>query len=231
MPKLLLFRPDSKSPSTLLFRAVSIKYHYKIVVGEVSLADDSQIAKELGFESVQPGTLVFFPSGKQTPSVTYTGPVKRTELFAFIDAQLERASVVVKHINAASRKDINSACFEDNSEWCILIISGQESKSLVSSTVRGAQEKNSWTSSFTVVEIDASCGGSKILKSLNASNDLPAVVAVSGKQMKYALMLQDLSPSSLQSFIENVLASKVRFISFKNKELFVSGPGSDKDEL
>ncbi len=201
------------------------------MVGEVSLADDSSITKELGLDSVQPNTLVFFPSGKQTPVVRYMGPVKRIELFAFIDTQLEKADVDVKFVLATSRKDINSACFENNTEWCILIISNQESESLLSSVVKNIQGKDSWLRSFSIVQISGNNGGSEILKSLSASSDLPAVVAVNAKQMKYGLMMQDLTESSLQSFIENVLENKIRFISFKNKKIFVSGPGSDKDEL
>lgn len=234
-----MFRSNGKEPSGLLFKALSIKYHYKIVVGEVSLADDPNIPSEISIDDATAGSLFYFPSGKQSPAIRYTGQVKRAELFSFLDVQLSGADQprdkpdALTYTPVKSRKEIDRTCFGSNvPELCLLLVSSGESGSIIESTIKKITEsKPSWKRSVTAVHIDASQGGSKILRSLNASNDLPAVVAISAKEMKYALMMQDFSEATLRSFIENVISSKVRFISFKNKGLFVSNSGSEKDEL
>ncbi len=199
------------------------------------MADDKDILKELELESVQPQSIIYFPSGNQSPIVRYTEAVERKKLFAFVDAQLskpQQGGAAVKFTRVQSRKEINSACFNGNSEWCVLIVSKQdESDSVVDSSVKGVQAITTWSTSFNIVQIEGSQGGSTLLESLNVSFDLPVVVALNSKQGKYALMTQELSQSTFTTFIENTLADKVRFMSFKDKELFVSDSGSEKDEL
>lgn len=199
------------------------------------MADDPSVAGALGLESITPGTLVFFPSGKQSQAVRYSGPIKRNELFAFVENQLkiaQQGGSVVRYIQAQSNKDIDQACFGGNADLCVLVIaSGDESVTNVESVLRNIKEKSSWAQFFTIIRISTEKGGSRIVSALNTSDDLPLVIALNAKKMKYALMMQDFSESALQSFIENALDAKVRFFSFKDKELFVSENRSEKDEL
>lgn len=87
MPKLLLFRTNTEQAPTILFRALSIKYHYKIVVGEVSTKTDPEFAAKFNLPAGKVG-LIYFPEGTETKSIAYDGAVNRDEIFAFLDKQL-----------------------------------------------------------------------------------------------------------------------------------------------
>jgi hypothetical protein len=88
MPKLLLFRTSTGEAPTILFRALSIKYHYKIVVGEVSTSADKDFSSKFSLPTGKVG-LVFFPSGQDDEkSVIFNGKTTRTDIFAFLDKQL-----------------------------------------------------------------------------------------------------------------------------------------------
>lgn len=71
----------------MLFRALSIKYHYKIAVGEVSTSVDPTFASKF---NLTPGkvSLVYFPEGTDAKFVAYDGNVTREEIFSFLDTQL-----------------------------------------------------------------------------------------------------------------------------------------------
>ncbi len=87
MPKLLLFRANTDQAPTMLFRALSIKYHYKIVVGEVSTKTDPEFAAKFNLPTGKVG-LIYFPEGTEAKSIAYDGVVTRDEIFAFLDKQL-----------------------------------------------------------------------------------------------------------------------------------------------
>ena len=88
MPKLLLFRSNTDETPTMLFRALSIKYHYKIVVGEVSTLMDPESAAKFNLPKGKVG-LVYFPEGTEDgKSVVYGGKVSREDIFAFLDKQI-----------------------------------------------------------------------------------------------------------------------------------------------
>lgn len=234
LSKLILFRPDFSSPSTLLFRAISIKYHYKIVVGEVSLKADQSIAKELGVDA-KANSLVYFPAGNTTSPIVYSGSTKREEVFGFLDAQLvaKKTRNLAKVSEAKSGSDIDSICFESTQGWCTLVIANSEGSLVVNDAI--AKLKADSVLSYTVlVKADFDSVGADILRNLNAVPELPAVVAINSISKQYALMTQDFSLASLKTFLDNVNNSKVRFISFKDKTLFVpagNSATSDKDEL
>lgn len=84
----MLFRPDGSQPPTLLFRAVSVKYHYKVVVGQVSAKHDPEILKKYQIDAAKP-TILYFPTGAidEVP-VKFEGEINRLEIFKFIDIQL-----------------------------------------------------------------------------------------------------------------------------------------------
>lgn len=234
LPKLILFRPDFSTPSTLLFRAISIKYHYKIVVGEVSLKADQNIVKELGVD-VKANSLVYFPSGTISAPIVYTGGTKREEIFAFLEAQLttKKTQNSAKIIEAKSGSDIDSSCFEGQQGWCTLVITNSQSRFVVNDAI-AKLKSDSALSSTALINVDFETVGADILRNLNAVPELPAVVAINPNSKQYALMTQDFSQASLKTFLDNITASKVRFISFKDKSLFIptrKPAGSDKDEL
>ena len=83
----MLFRSGTKTSPTMLFRALSIKYHYKIAVGEVSTSIDPKFSSKFNLPSGKVG-LVYFPKGNEETFVAYDGKVKREEIFAFLDKQL-----------------------------------------------------------------------------------------------------------------------------------------------
>lgn len=87
MPKLLLFRSKTNESPTLLFRAVSIKYHYKIVVGEVSTLTDPTFASKFNLPANKIG-LIYFPDGNDQKFVIYEGSILREQIFSFLDKQL-----------------------------------------------------------------------------------------------------------------------------------------------
>lgn len=87
MPKLLLFRTSTRESPTVLFRALSIKYHYKIVVGEVSTSEDSSYAAKFNLPTGKVG-LIYFPEGSESNFVAYNGKITREDIFAFLDKQL-----------------------------------------------------------------------------------------------------------------------------------------------
>lgn len=70
----------------MLFRALSIKYHYKIAVGEVSTSVDPNFASKF---NLTPGkvNLIYFPEGNEARHVAYDGKIGREEIFAFLDTQ------------------------------------------------------------------------------------------------------------------------------------------------
>ena len=87
IPKLLLFRSNTEQTPTILFRAVSIKYHYKIVVGEVSTKTDSKFASKFNLPTNKVG-LIYFPEGNETKFINYDGKITREDIFSFLDKQL-----------------------------------------------------------------------------------------------------------------------------------------------
>lgn len=87
MPKLLLIRSNTNESPTVLFRALSIKYHYKIVVGEVSTATDPTIAAKFNLPAGKVG-LIYFPTGNESKFMAYDGKITREDIFAFLDKQL-----------------------------------------------------------------------------------------------------------------------------------------------
>lgn len=87
MPKLLLFRSNIDQSPTILFRALSIKYHYKIVVGEVSTKNDPEFAAKFNLPTEKVG-LIYFPEGNEDKFVTYDGKITRDDIFSFLDKQL-----------------------------------------------------------------------------------------------------------------------------------------------
>ena len=89
MPKLLLFRTNTDQSPTMLFRALSIKYHYKIVVGVVSTTSDPEFAAKFNLPAGKGEVgLIYFPEGVENKSVAYDGKVTRDDIFAFLDKQL-----------------------------------------------------------------------------------------------------------------------------------------------
>lgn len=234
LPKLILFRPDFSTPSTLLFRAISIKYHYKIVVGEVSLKADQNIAEELDVDA-KANSLVYFPVGTTSSPIVYSGSTKREEVFGFLDAQLaaKKTQNSAKISEAKSGGDIDSICFEGSKGWCTLVITNSQDSSIVNDAI-AKLKTDSLLSSTVLVKVDFDSVGVDILRNLNAVPELPAVVAINSNSKQYALMTQDFSLGSLKTFLNNINSSKVRFISFKDKSLFVparNSAASDKDEL
>lgn len=91
MPKLLLFRAKTNEEPTLLFRALSIKYHYKLVVGEVSSVKDAEFAKNFNLVPGKVG-LVYFPKGNKEKFIVYEGEISRKAIFEFLNKQLASAS-------------------------------------------------------------------------------------------------------------------------------------------
>lgn len=91
MPKLLLFRSNTNQSPTILFRAVSIKYHYKIVVGEVSTKNDPEFASKFSLPAEKVG-LIYFPEGDDTKSISYNGKITREDIFTFLDKQLSASN-------------------------------------------------------------------------------------------------------------------------------------------
>lgn len=71
----------------MLFRALSIRYHYKIAVGEVSTSADPNFASKFNLKSGKVN-LVYFPEGNEAKHVAYDGKIGREEIFAFLDTQL-----------------------------------------------------------------------------------------------------------------------------------------------
>jgi len=67
---------------------LSIKYHYKIVVGEVSTSADKDFALKFNLPTGKIG-LVYFPTGQNDEkAVFYNGKISRDDIFAFLDKQL-----------------------------------------------------------------------------------------------------------------------------------------------
>ena len=91
MPKLILFRSNTDQSPTMLFRALSIKYHYKIVVGEVSTKTDPEFASKFSLPTGKVG-LIYFPDGNDTNSIAYDGKISRDDIFSFLDKQLQLSS-------------------------------------------------------------------------------------------------------------------------------------------
>lgn len=91
MPKLLLFRSNTNESPTVLFRAVSIKYHYKIVVGEVSTTSDPSFAAKFNLPAGKVG-LIYFPTGNESKFMAYEGKITREDIFAFLDKKLAESS-------------------------------------------------------------------------------------------------------------------------------------------
>lgn len=84
----MLFRSNTNETPTMLFRALSIKYHYKIAVGEVSTAMDAEFAAKFNLPKGKVG-LVFFSEGSEDgKTVLYDGKVAREDIFSFLDKQL-----------------------------------------------------------------------------------------------------------------------------------------------
>ena len=87
LPKLLVFRSNTDQSPTILFRALSIRYHYKIVVGEVSTKNDAEFAAKF-IKSNDKIALIYFPEGTNANYVAYEGKITREDVFAFLDKQL-----------------------------------------------------------------------------------------------------------------------------------------------
>lgn len=88
MPKLLLFRSNTNETPTMLFRALSIKYHYKIVVGEVSTSSDPEFAAKFNLPKGKVGLVYFVEGTAEGKTVLYEGKVSREDIFGFLDKQL-----------------------------------------------------------------------------------------------------------------------------------------------
>lgn len=91
LPKLILFRPDASEPTTLLFRAVSIKYHRKVVVGLVSSRDDPELAAKINLNPDKTH-LVYFSNGNSSNFIIYDREISRSGIFNFINDQLAKAN-------------------------------------------------------------------------------------------------------------------------------------------
>lgn len=72
----------------MLFRALSIKYHYKIAVGDVSIALDSEFAAKFNLPKGKVGLVYFSEGSENGKTVLYDGKVTREDIFAFLDKQL-----------------------------------------------------------------------------------------------------------------------------------------------
>lgn len=72
----------------MLFRALSIKYHYKIAVGEVSTASDAEFAAKFNLPKGKVGLVYFVEGSENGKTVLYDGKVSREDIFAFLDKQL-----------------------------------------------------------------------------------------------------------------------------------------------
>ena len=88
---MLLFRSNTNESPTILFRALSINYHYKVVVGEVSTVSDPSFASKFNLPANKVG-LIYFPEGKDDKFVVYDGKITRETIFAFLDKQLAAQS-------------------------------------------------------------------------------------------------------------------------------------------
>ena len=72
----------------MLFRALSIKYHYKLVVGEVSTAMDPDSAAKFNLPQNKVGLVYFSDGSEDGKTVLYEGKVSREDIFSFLDKQL-----------------------------------------------------------------------------------------------------------------------------------------------
>ena len=71
----------------MLFRTLSIKFHYKLVVGEVSTISDPDFSSKFNLTPGKVG-LIYFPTGNVDKFVKYDGKVTREDIFKFIEDKM-----------------------------------------------------------------------------------------------------------------------------------------------
>lgn len=87
LPKVILFSSTTQKPS-LLFRILSILYHYKVVFGQVSTKEEAELSAKYNIKGNNENVFMFFPAGSDEEHIVYTGEISRIKMRAFLDEQL-----------------------------------------------------------------------------------------------------------------------------------------------
>lgn len=227
LPKLVLFKTGPPGPSTLLFRALSIKYHYKIVVGEISIKNDPALAEQFGIRSTDM-TLVYFPTGAADSAIKYTGPIKRKEIFAFLNDKLSNpvsASSVVKGIRVAqlqSGEDLKSTCLDPNLDLCVVVSFSAATQDLASEAIdavlNGDYVKDKAVAIAKLLVDDRV----KFIRNLGDAQDLPSATLIASKTKGYARMTREFKVGSFASFLSDAASGKLELTPYASDDFFLS---------
>ena len=88
MPKVILFR-SKKSAVSLPVKSLSVKFFKKLVIGQVYLPINSEVAKRFNIPSGN-DTLIIIPPSNNLDPIVYNGSLKYTPLVEFLSRYAEK---------------------------------------------------------------------------------------------------------------------------------------------
>ncbi|KAK9727378.1 hypothetical protein K7432_001910 [Basidiobolus ranarum] len=245
-PKAILF--TNKDKTTTLYKALSVDYHNRIVLGQVKNTE-SEIVQRYNVEKFP--TLLVFPKGSQSEPVVYDGALKHEALFKFMsqyapskpNTKTNSPPVKTKPFNPEITKIENQAqlkeeCLSKGGFCAIAFLSVEpeypesveefeSNLQILKNTKKAQHDKNS---SIQFVWVHA-LENPQLIKDFDLSSDIPNMVVIKPGKKVYKPFIGGFDESSLDNYLTETSQGKGRFFSYTFDPQLETRQQNIKDEL
>jgi hypothetical protein len=234
LPKLLYVRPDNNTPIKLIFRALSIAYHYKVVFGSVAAVEEAELVRNLGLPT-DAGTVLWFPVGQQSSAPTpirFKGPLKGTNVAKFIESNLKPTLAKSEIKEVSDQRGLEDFCMSGGKfNRCVIVLADKGSESVASMALESILKEEVFARGFAFSKIKCPESGKLLRRNLNIAEDYPTALLIDLSEKQYALMGTEFSPTSFEKFLSAGMQSGLRFFKYSDFSKFTLDAEESQDRL